>query len=62
VTENKKRKKPGRPKLAKEHRYSRIVPIRFKDEDLKLFAKAAKANKQNLSEWVRATLRDAAKE
>ena len=57
MKESKKHKKPGRPKIAKEHRHARIVPVRLKDDDLKLFLSAAKANKQTLSEWIRAGLR-----
>jgi len=36
--------------------------VRVKDDDWKLFSKAAKANKQTLSEWTRATLRGAVQE
>ena len=60
MTKNhKKTRKVGRPKLPKEHAHSRTVLMRVKDDDLKLFLKAAKAKKQTLSEWMRATLREA---
>lgn len=49
----KKPKKPGRPKLPKGHAKARIVPIRFKVDDLKLMNATAKAKKQSLSEWIR---------
>lgn len=54
---NKKSKKRGRPKIPKERRHLHIVPIRFKDEELKLFSRAAKSNKQTLSGWIRTRLR-----
>jgi uncharacterized protein (DUF1778 family) len=56
-----KKRGRGRPPLPKGHVKSKIVPMRLKDEDVKLFLKAAKARKQSLSEWMRSTLRDAAK-
>ena len=57
----KKTKKIGRPKLPKGHAKGRIVPVRFNEEDLKLFAKAAKASEhKTLSGWIRHTLREAA--
>lgn len=52
----KKPRKVGRPKLEKGHAKAKIVPVRFKGEDLKKIAAAAKANKQTVSEWVRSTL------
>jgi hypothetical protein len=54
-------KKRGRPKLAKGELKGRIVPVRFTDAELKLFAKAMKTSEQNtLSGWIRDTLRQAA--
>jgi uncharacterized protein (DUF1778 family) len=53
-------KKRGRPPLPKGHVKANIVPMRLKDEDVKLFARAAKASKLTLSEWMRDTLREAA--
>jgi hypothetical protein len=62
VSKNKKARKVGRPKLPKEHVHGRIIPVRFKNDDLKHFSRAARANKQTLSEWIRANLRDAVQE
>ena len=54
-------KKRGRPKVAKAELKGRIVPVRFTDAELKLFAKAMKTSEQNtLSGWIRHTLREAA--
>jgi uncharacterized protein (DUF1778 family) len=53
-------KKRGRPPLAKGQVKAKIVPMRLQDADVKLFARAAKASKLTLSEWMRATLRQAA--
>jgi uncharacterized protein (DUF1778 family) len=55
-----KPKKRGRPPLAKGEVKAKIVPMRLKDEDVKLFSKAAEASKLTLSEWMRDTLRQAA--
>ncbi len=33
-----------------------IVPVRFTADDLKAMETAAKANKQNVSEWIRSTI------
>jgi hypothetical protein len=53
-------KKRGRPPLAKGQVKAKIVPMRLRDADVKLFEKAAKATKQSLSEWMRSTLRKVA--
>jgi hypothetical protein len=34
----------------------RIVPVRFRIEDLKAMEAAAKASKTTLSEWIRSTI------
>jgi hypothetical protein len=52
-----KPKKAGRPKLPKAEAKGRIVPVRFTEKDLKAIAAAAKANNQNVSEWIRCTIR-----
>lgn len=63
MSASKKAKKVGRPKLPKGHAKGRIVPVRLNEEDLKLFAKAAKASEhKTLSSWIRHTLKDAIKE
>lgn len=52
----KKPRKVGRPKMPKGHAKGRIVPVRFKDEDLKRMAALAKAKSLTVSEWIRSTL------
>jgi predicted HicB family RNase H-like nuclease len=54
-----KPKKVGRPKLPKGEAKGKIVPVRFGPDDLKKVTAAAKASKQNLSEWIRGTLKGA---
>ena len=49
-------KKPGRPMLPKKEAKGKIVPVRFKDEDLAKIAKAAKKSNQTVSGWIRSTL------
>jgi hypothetical protein len=51
-----KKAKVGRPKLPKGHAKGRIVPVRFRDEDLKAMSAAAEAKGHTLSEWIRSTL------
>jgi hypothetical protein len=51
-----RKKKVGRPKLPKGEAKGRIVPVRFTGDDLKAMESAAKASKQNVSEWVRSTI------
>lgn len=51
-----KPKKVGRPKLPKGEAKGRIVPVRFRHEDLKAMEAAAKAADQTVSEWVRSTI------
>ena len=51
-----KPKKPGRPRLAKGEAKGSIVPVRFSPEERKRVEAAAKASKQNVSQWVRSTL------
>jgi predicted HicB family RNase H-like nuclease len=56
VNQQKRTRKPGRPKLPKGQAKGKIVPVRFAPEDLKAVEEAAKAKKQSLSEWIRSTL------
>lgn len=42
--------------MPKGHAKGRIVPVRFKDEDLKRMAALAKAKSLTVSEWIRSTL------
>ncbi len=51
-----KPKPVGRPKLAEGEAKGRIVPVRFRAEDVKRMEAAAKAGKMSVSEWVRTTL------
>jgi hypothetical protein len=56
VNQQKRTRKPGRPKLPKGEAKGRIVPVRFTSDDLKALEAAAKASKQTVSEWIRSTL------
>lgn len=60
MSATKKTKKVGRPKLPKGHAKGHMLRMRLNDADLKLFTKAAQAAEQNLSEWIRGVLREAA--
>lgn len=51
-----KKAKMGRPKLPKGEAKGRIVPVRFRLEDLRAMEAAAKASDQTVSEWVRSTI------
>lgn len=53
----KKANKVGRPRLPKGEAKGKIVPVRFRQDDLKAIASAAKANGQTVSEWIRSTIR-----
>jgi uncharacterized protein (DUF1778 family) len=56
-----KAKKRGRPPLPKGHVKASYIPIRVKDEERRLFEKAAKASEhKTLSGWIRHSLREAA--
>jgi hypothetical protein len=60
VSNKKSTKKMGRPKLPKGEAKGRIVPIRFTEAELKLYAKEVRASDQaTLSAWVRETLKKA---
>lgn len=60
MSATKKTRKVGRPKLPKGHAKGQMLRMRLNVADLKLFTKAAEASGQNLSAWIRGTLRDAA--
>ncbi|MGI8959153.1 MAG: CopG family transcriptional regulator [Bryobacteraceae bacterium] len=51
-----KPKKVGRPKLPKGEAKGRIVPVRFRLEDLRTIEAAARASNQTVSEWIRSTI------
>ena len=53
MTQQKKAKRVGRPKLPKGETKGRIVPVRFRHDDLKAMEAAARASNQTVSEWVR---------
>ena len=46
----------GRPKLAKGEAKGKIVALRLNPDDVKRVSAAAKASKQNVSDWIRSTL------
>ena len=50
-----KPRKVGRPKLPKGEAKGKIVPVRFTKTEFEQLTKAAKANGQNVSEWIRST-------
>jgi hypothetical protein len=58
---NQKPRKVGRPALPKGHAHARIVPVRFNAELFRAITMAAKANKQSVSEWIRALAEAATK-
>jgi hypothetical protein len=52
-------RKVGRPRLPKGKALGKPTPIRFPDEERKMFEKAAKKEGLTLSEWIRQTLKRA---
>lgn len=53
MTETKKIKKPGRPKLPKGNAKAGYLRVRLTASELQAVEAAAKANSQTISEWVR---------
>jgi len=51
-----KKAKVGRPKLPEGEAKGRIVPVRFRHNDLSYRSGAAKASNQTVSEWIRSTI------
>ena len=51
-----KKAKMGRPKLPKGEAMGRVIQVRFTAQDTKAIEAAAKANEQNVSEWIRSTV------
>jgi len=51
-----KKTKMGRPKLPKGEAMGRVIQVRFTAQDTKAIEAAAKANEQNVSEWIRSTV------
>ena len=56
MSQQKKARKVGRPKLPNGLAKGRIVPIRFNAQDLKVIAAVAKSKNQTVSGWIRTTL------
>lgn len=56
MTQQKKARKVGRPKLPKGAAKGSTVQVRFTPDDLRAIEAAAKANNQSVSEWVRSTI------
>jgi hypothetical protein len=56
VTEAKKTRKPGRPKLPKGEAKGKIVPVRFAPDDIRRIEAKARISKQTVSQWIRSTL------
>jgi hypothetical protein len=53
LAQQKKARKVGRPKLPKSETKGRIVPVSFRNDDLRAMEAAARASNQTVSEWVR---------
>jgi uncharacterized protein (DUF1778 family) len=60
LSQQKKTRKAGRPKLPKGEAKGRTVQVRLTADDLKAVTAAAKASNQILSDWIRGKLRAAA--
>jgi hypothetical protein len=56
LSQQKKPKKIGRPKLPKGEAKGKIVPVRFDSATLRRITALAKASNQTVSEWIRSTL------
>lgn len=56
MAQQKKARKVGRPKLPKGAAQGRIVPVRFRRDDLNAIEQAAKAHNQTVSQWVRSKI------
>jgi Holliday junction resolvasome RuvABC DNA-binding subunit len=52
-------RKPGRPKLEEHEAKGKIVPVRFKADEIEKIIKAAKKQNLTVSEWIRSTLASA---
>jgi hypothetical protein len=51
-----KPRRPGHPRLVRAEVRGNVVPVRFKNEDLKRIIAAARAKDQTVSQWVRSKL------
>jgi predicted HicB family RNase H-like nuclease len=61
LSQQKKARKVGRPKMPKGEAKGRIVPVRFNADDIKAITAAARDSNQSLSEWIRGKLMAAIK-
>ena len=52
--------KLGRPKKLKEQKKTQVVVLRVREEDRKLFFRAAKQSDKSISDWMRDALISAA--
>lgn len=59
MSQQKKAKKVGRPRLARSEAKSQIVPVRFSADELRSYESATqKSDCDTLSAWIRATLNE----
>jgi hypothetical protein len=56
LSQAKKHRNPGRPPLPRGQAKGKIIPFRATNREAGLWSRAARANKQTLSDWVRSTL------
>ncbi|MGH9617052.1 MAG: plasmid mobilization protein [Acidobacteriaceae bacterium] len=59
MTEPKKTRKPGRPKLPKGDAKGKFLRVRITPEESTAIEMAAKANGQTVSDWIRNILANA---
>jgi hypothetical protein len=57
-----KKRSVGRPSLPKGEARAKVTPVRLQDNERAAFEKAAEKAGLSLSEWIRQSLRVAAKE
>lgn len=58
MTEAKKTRKRGRPKLPKGESKAAFLRVRFSVDDLKRIEEAAKVSDKTVSQWIRDEVRD----
>jgi hypothetical protein len=56
MSQQKRGRKPGRPKLPKGEAKGKIVPVRFAAEESRALEQAARDSGQTVSEWIRGTV------
>ena len=57
MTEAKKTRKPGRPKLPKGESKAKFLRVRVTPDELRAFEKAAKFGGESVSQWSRRILK-----